>query len=63
MLLKEEEALFQARPSLQEPDGVDGIARNGKPEVDEVVRFLSYSMLANLKDVISSSYLYSLCDE
>lgn len=48
--------VFEARPPLHGPEGVDGTARFLTAEVDEPIRFLSFSILANL----SKSYFQQL---
>lgn len=54
---------FKAKPPLQEPDRVDASARNQSPEIDEMIRFLSYSLLEHLSKVISNNLLCILGDE
>lgn len=60
---KQEDPLFEARPPLQGPDGVGGLAKNRSLEAREMVRVLSYLMLEKLSEVISNDSLCNLRDE
>lgn len=55
--LKQVETLFESGTLLLGSAVVDVTARNRSPEVAEVIRFLCYTMLENLSELISINLL------
>lgn len=53
--LRQQETLSEARSALNGPDGVDASTRNRASEIDEAIRFLIYSMLENVSEVLPIS--------
>lgn len=63
VLLKKRETVFKVRPVLLGSDGVDVTARYQSPKVDYQIWFLRYSMLETVRDLVSNTTLYEMCDE
>lgn len=61
--LKEADRLSEAMPPTQGSYEVDALARNWSSDVDKPIYFLSYSMLENLGNFVSSNSLYRLLNE